>query len=526
MKSKLKRLLIFAMVFALVANLGIFNFALADTDPADENKVDTLIDEEQEDSDSKEPLYEDEDEDESSSEPEAEDLDDEDQSQQEPLEDPEDQEEARNEDDEPKEEEPEEDQPLVEEDDDEESEILAEEEDDEGDLEDPPVMMVLTNGFDAIEDEPLIRVSKRFSGLSQSQIDQLAANGFKITISSLDGSLTRDLTLAQGSRSETNGDIVYNWEIEGWPPGTYTVSEEGENLTNYTVVTENTGSVATVAASISWNAALWKKPNTQEYNDLKKNGYPPNIVATKLTEGDGVFVWTVDRLSASGRLAVVQALSGFNELGLTIDNGHWYSGAGDIAGEDFYFRGYKIQYDLSTGILHIPKPKQWALIVSGNYYFEGGEAADIAVKNSYSLDNVGLSIEKKITGNFGDLNRSFNFHLEVVGGDQEFNFALSNNEVEHISGIPAGSELRLSEEADGYEVTVRVGGNIISPNSDGSYTINLQDEDVFIEVTNHKDVVIDTGITLNNLPYILILMMIGFSLGMRSISRLYKKMEE
>ncbi|NLY44602.1 MAG: VWA domain-containing protein, partial [Tissierella sp.] len=365
---------------------------------------------------------------------------------------------------------------------------------------------------EATPDEPLIRISKTFSGLSQEQINQLS--DFKTTITSQsDQTRTRDLFLSEGVRSiELNGDITYKWELEGWPAGTYTIMESGEELENYNLVIENDGTVTTVAATVNWNPALWKKPNTQVNNDLRVGGVPPNIVATKLSKGEGVFVWTETRLSASQRLAVIASLSGYSELGLTESNGYWYSGE-DIAGDDFYFRGYKIQYNHSTGNLHIPQSNQWALIISGAYEFIGGDPADIGVKNSYALKTVDVTIEKEITGNFGDLSKEFLFTV-LVNGDESNprSFRLTHGGSETLQNIPANAVLTLMEESDGYQVTVKVGGKPIDP-IDGEYTINLTGKAITIKVTNHKYVDIDTGISMDTIPYILILSLVTLGLG-------------
>lgn len=361
-------------------------------------------------------------------------------------------------------------------------------------------------------DKPLIRVSKTFYGLSQEQIDQLV--DFKIIIVSEDGNLETQLTLNDyhERKVEANGGITYKWEIEDWPSGTYIVSEQGEELNYYEVITENVGHVTTTAAVINWTQNLWKKPNTQEYNDLNKPN-PPNIVATKLTEGEGVFVWTEERLSASQRLAIVNALSGFNELGLTIDNGFWYSGE-DI-GDGFYFRGYEIQYNINTGILHIPIPKQWALIVSGLYYFTGGEPADIAVTNTYNISTVDVLVRKEITGNFADYDEIFDF---VVTGYPDFN--LGNAEEHTIQNVAKGSIIEFMEESGEYTVTVIINGdeeNPIAADTDGFYRIPVGNENVSILVINDRSVDIDTSVNLDNLPYILLM---GFSvLGFIAISR-------
>lgn len=385
------------------------------------------------------------------------------------------------------------------------------------------VVIKVTNKLfgEATPDEPLIRVSKTFSGLAQEEIDQL--NNFKITITSQsDSTRTRDLFLSQGTRiTETNGDITYKWEIEGWPAGTYIIGESGEKVENYEVIIENDGTVTTVAAEVTWNTALWKKPNTQVNNDLKVNNIPPNIVATKLTTGEGVFVWTQTRLSASQRLAVVAAFSSFTELGLTADNGYWYSGD-DIAGEEFYFRGYKIQYDIGTGNLHIPQSNQWALIISGAYTFAGGDPADIAVKNTYALSALDVTIKKEVTGNLGDQQGAFDFTVIIDGDvDNQEIFSLSHGESKTLEDISADAVLTLIEDARGHDVTVRVGDNVITANSNGSYTIDLSNYqgDITIEVNNNKGELIDTGISLDSMPYILISILATFGLGVKIVKK-------
>ncbi len=377
---------------------------------------------------------------------------------------------------------------------------------------------------DAIPDEPLIRLSKTFSGLTQDQINQLT--NFKLTITSqADPTLTEDLFLVDAIRNvEANGDITYKWELEGWPAGTYTVTESGEEFLGYEVIIENDGTVTTEAATISWNTNLWKKPNTQENNDLTNGGQYdiPNIVATKLSSGSGVFVWTTTRLSASQRLAIVNALSGWNELGLTMDNGYWYSGE-DIEGEHFYFRGYRIQYDRDTGNLHIPQPNQWALIVSGHYYFEGGDPADIAVKNTYQIKDIDFEFMK--VDEIGNALEGSSFKLEKIVADGP-NILMTNTAVDPqflYAGLTVGEYL-LTEEAapDGYflpddntwsfEVVRSVDTNQLEIQFATGDELDLNDDGEYVIANYPKGQLPDTGgpgITRSITTGILLLTMVG-----------------
>ncbi len=58
-------------------------------------------------------------------------------------------------------------------------------------------------------------------------------------------------------------------------------------------------------------------------------------------------------------------------------------------------------------------------------------------------------------------------------------------------------------------MTVQYGGETISPNEDGSYTIIIRADATEIVVTNHKDGTPDTGIALDTVPYIVILVILA-----------------
>lgn len=125
---------------------------------------------------------------------------------------------------------------------------------------------------------------------------------------------------------------------------------------------------------------------------------------------------------------------------------------------------------------------------------------------------VDVTIKKFIRGNFGDLSREFDFTV-IVDEDEPIEFKLSHEESKIIEDLPAESVLNLSEVSGSYTVTVKVGEGEILPNQDGSYTITLTDEDITIMVTNNYDVLIDTGVPIDSLPYIIIIAMVLLGLG-------------
>ena len=66
---------------------------------------------------------------------------------------------------------------------------------------------------------------------------------------------------------------------------------------------------------------------------------------------------------------------------------------------------------------------------------------------------------------------------------------------------------------------------ISGPDNDGFYTITVGTEAITITVTNHLEVPIDTGITLDSMPYILILGLASIGLGVKFVQKrnIYKK---
>lgn len=158
-----------------------------------------------------------------------------------------------------------------------------------------------------------------------------------------------------------------------------------------------------------------------------------------------------------------------------------------------------------------------------NTAFNGGNVprkedtaqVDIEVK-------IKATVKKVITGNLGDLTRKFPFTVIANKGgsnEQTFNFNLSHGESHELLNLPAGTVLTLTEESGDYEVTVMVGSTEIKPNNEDEYIITLSNKDVLITVENNYDVLIDTGISLDSLPYIIILIVALGGLGITVVRR-------
>lgn len=145
------------------------------------------------------------------------------------------------------------------------------------------------------------------------------------------------------------------------------------------------------------------------------------------------------------------------------------------------------------------------------------EAKSDNFPNTYKAGE--LDVSKTVTGNLGDKNKYFEFKVTLTGEEgktyrdsyavtggsntenpstikigEETTFLLKHGETIHIENLPYGVTYTVTETAaDGY--TTKKAGD------DG--TINAAEQTAAF--TNTKNGSIDTGVVLNNMPYILVL---------------------
>ena len=118
----------------------------------------------------------------------------------------------------------------------------------------------------------------------------------------------------------------------------------------------------------------------------------------------------------------------------------------------------------------------------------------------YIPATVDLTVTKRVTGAMGDKNRRFTFQWSC--GEREGSFTLSDGESAVIEDVAVGGELTLTEtDSSGYAVSVSYGGENYSVDAQGSVQLTAAWDGGTIIVTNHKDVIPDTGLTLVSAPY-------------------------
>lgn len=122
-----------------------------------------------------------------------------------------------------------------------------------------------------------------------------------------------------------------------------------------------------------------------------------------------------------------------------------------------------------------------------------------------------VTVKKTVDGNMGDVNKDFSFTAVIKRGDDtldtvSFTLNGSSNAEKELS-IPYGATVVITENSDGYAPSYRVDedANV----SHDSCTINSVTDDHTVTFTNTKSVTIDTGVSLDILPYILLLAVVG-----------------
>lgn len=138
-------------------------------------------------------------------------------------------------------------------------------------------------------------------------------------------------------------------------------------------------------------------------------------------------------------------------------------------------------------------------------------ATDKTVTNT--LQTMEVTIKKVVAGNFGDHTKDFAFTVtsdqafsagtgyRLSDSDKTASFDLKHNESVTLR-VQAGATLTISEDAQGYTMSLAADKGEVTENR---YTVS--ENDATITVTNTKDTEVDTGITLDSLPYILLLVL-------------------
>lgn len=168
--------------------------------------------------------------------------------------------------------------------------------------------------------------------------------------------------------------------------------------------------------------------------------------------------------------------------------------------------------------------------LESNIVFHQGPASTPDNKkdsDEFSYNTGNLSLKKTVSGNMGDTSKYFKFTVALTGVKgktyadsymvtakgtdtrnlgtvkvgETANFYLKSGETIKIEGLPAGVTYSVTEDKDGYTQS-----DLSTPEgyTEGDQKIAAKDND-FVGYNNELTSTVDTGVLLNNAPYIAIL---------------------
>lgn len=126
----------------------------------------------------------------------------------------------------------------------------------------------------------------------------------------------------------------------------------------------------------------------------------------------------------------------------------------------------------------------------------------------WKLNTVELTIQKTVSGNMYNANDVFSFTLQY--GEKTANFTLKGGESKTFQ-VPVGAEVTVTEDltkSNGYNPSNGTGTTVTltaGSEKDGVFKFTMPEQDGKLVINNDKTVQIDTGISLETVPYILIL---------------------
>lgn len=364
------------------------------------------------------------------------------------------------------------------------------------------------------EDPNYIVVEKNFIGISADQIPA----SFQITVSPSTGdAYTLNKGKTDSKETDTDGKITWRWKITGVGAGTYAVSEANETVQNYNVTKSGEGTVQVIAADFAVDVPYHETKCSQKNWPVKIDGDDNFLFAATLTD-QSIVVISKTSLSASQRATVSSKV-------LTI-NGPWKEPVYFYSVDQQDKNGFEvpggavIKYDSQKGEIYFDRTSYWQHVAILKYSISEANNPEIALTNSYERAVTDVTVTKTVAGSIGDYEQNFDFTVTVKTGDTDetfklgetkytgsASFTLKHKESITLKDVPIGATVAVSEtdySMSRYSTSYMID---VGSQSTGNTAIiqNVEENGHSVVFTNNKDVIPDTGVLLDSLPYILIL---------------------
>lgn len=383
-------------------------------------------------------------------------------------------------------------------------------------------------GNSVTTDNPYITVEKRFQGVTQ---DQIPEREFYIQVG------THKLYLNAAKKTLEGDDIVYRWKIENVDADSYDINEYKAEIDGYDLTASgNLGDSVSVTGK-TFTAEVADRIDSCANLDLDvgvRDGYNFIFVVSENGANKKNVVISKEPLSLSERKAVETAVknagSTFSSNRTTVFYSIRENPKITIDRTDIMYSG---------GQIHIGAECEWNHALQLKYSVTEGNNPEVTITNSYTSNRADLTVTKTVTGNMADLEEEFTFQMSIVGDHDadkitytkgstsgklsdltDNKFTLKNGERIVFSGIPKDAVVTVTETgAEDYKTTVDVSNTptaeavaLAAETGSGdtkSGSVTIDETAKTIAFTNEKEIPVNTGVILDTLPYVLMLIAVG-----------------
>lgn len=392
------------------------------------------------------------------------------------------------------------------------------------------------------EDRPYITVEKQVTGVSYNDLPSdfgIRVDGqtyLKSAATEIDGTDDRNFTL--------------RWKIDT-DAGDHTVGEQNYTVDGYDVEAKVNGTPlpesGTTPVTVKAAKINVEKPDIHE--SCKNQDFLVQetedretifVVALHTQQQDTNLVISQNPLSASVRKALEEKLNGSFMESNDWDNSKTAFYSITDHGSRFVIANTIITYDNSTSEIHIDAKSKWTKAATLTWTKTGGVNPEVTITNSYTSNRADLTVTKTVTGNMADLGEEFTFQMSIASAEEinpekitykkgttegklseltDNKFTLKNGESIVFSGIPKDAVVTVTETgAEDYKTTVDVSNTpteavalAAETGSEGtkSGTVTISAIAQTIAFTNEKEIPVNTGVILDTLPYVLMLIAVG-----------------
>ena len=400
------------------------------------------------------------------------------------------------------------------------------------------------------EDQPYITVDKKVTGVSYADLP----SDFGILV---DG-VTYPKSAAREIDGTDDRNFTLRWKIDA-DAGRHTVGEQNYTVDGYDVVAKVNGNdlpangttpVTVEAANIDVRkVGVERSCSNQDFLvQATETQETILVVALHTQRQDTNLVISQNPLSASVREALKEKLNGSFMGSNDWDNSKtaFYSIADH--GNKFVIANTIITYDASTSKIHIGKANNWTKAATLTWTKTGGVNPEVTITNNYTSNRADLTVTKTVTGNMADLDEVFTFQMRIENVEEidpekitwtnasrnpstgtlddltsssgGYEFTLKNDESIVFRGIPKDAVVTVTETgAEDYKTTVDVSNTptaeaVALAAETGSEatktgTVTIDKTAKTIAFTNEKEIPVNTGVILDTLPYVLMLIAVG-----------------